>query len=114
MYKRQIYGGVGMGKTHLAHSIGIEIKNSHPGKTVLYVSSEKFTHQFIDAVRNNEQNDFVHFYQMIDVLIIDDIQFFAGKEKTQDVFFHIFNHLHQTGKQLILTLSLIHIFTYGR
>ena len=98
-----IYGGVGLGKTHLAHAIGIEIKNNHPNKTVLYVSSEKFTHQFIDAVRNNNQNDFVHFYQMIDVLIIDDVQFFAGKEKTQDVFFHIFNHLHQTGKQLVLT-----------
>ena len=98
-----LYGGVGMGKTHLAHAIGIEIKQQHPGKTVLYVSSEKFTHQFIDAVRNNAQNDFIHFYQMIDVLILDDIQFFAGKEKTQDVFFHVFNHLHQTGKQLILT-----------
>lgn len=98
-----IYGGVGMGKTHLAHAIGIEIKNQHPGKTVLYVSSDKFTQQFIDSVKNNEQNDFVHFYQMMDVLIIDDIQFFAGKEKTQDVFFHIFNHLHQTGKQIILT-----------
>lgn len=98
-----IYGGVGLGKTHLVHSIGIEIKKNHPNKTVLYVSSEKFTHQFIDAVRNNNQNDFIHFYQMIDVLIIDDVQFFSGKEKTQDVFFHIFNHLHQTGKQLILT-----------
>ncbi|MFM7216504.1 MAG: chromosomal replication initiator protein DnaA [Bacteroidota bacterium] len=98
-----IYGGVGMGKTHLAHAIGIEIKNQHPGKTVLYVTSDKFTLQFIDAVKNNEQNDFVHFYQMMDVLIIDDIQFLAGKEKTQDVFFHIFNHLHQTGKQIILT-----------
>jgi chromosomal replication initiator protein len=98
-----IYGGVGLGKTHLVHAIGIEIKNNHPNKTVLYVSSEKFTHQFIDAVRNNNQNDFIHFYQMIDVLIIDDVQFFSGKEKTQDVFFHIFNHLHQTGKQLILT-----------
>lgn len=98
-----IYGGVGLGKTHLAHAIGIEIKNNHPNKTVLYVSSEKFTQQFIDSVRNNSQNDFIHFYQMIDVLIIDDVQFFAGKEKTQDVFFHIFNHLHQTGKQLVLT-----------
>jgi len=98
-----IYGGVGLGKTHLAHAIGIEIKNNHPNKTVLYVSSEKFTQQFIESVRNNSQNDFIHFYQMIDVLIIDDVQFFAGKEKTQDVFFHIFNHLHQTGKQLVLT-----------
>ncbi|MEO6902562.1 MAG: chromosomal replication initiator protein DnaA [Bacteroidia bacterium] len=98
-----IYGGVGLGKTHLSHAIGIQIKNEFPNKTVLYVSSEKFTQQYIDSVRNNNQNDFVHFYQMIDVLIIDDVQYFAGKEKTQDVFFHIFNHLHQTGKQLVLT-----------
>lgn len=98
-----IYGGVGLGKTHLAQSIGIEIKNEHPQLMVLYVTSERFTHQFIDSVRNNNQNDFVHFYQMIDVLIIDDVQFFAGKERTQDVFFHVFNHLHQTGRQLVLT-----------
>ncbi len=98
-----IYGGVGIGKTHLAHAIGIEIKNRTPEKTVLYVSSEKFTHQFIDAVKNNSVNDFSHFYQMIDVLIVDDVQFFSGKEKTQDIFFHIFNHLHQTGKQIVLT-----------
>jgi chromosomal replication initiator protein len=98
-----IYGGVGMGKTHLSHAIGLEVKNQHPEKIVLYVSSEKFTNQFIDAVKGNAQNDFIHFYQMIDVLILDDIQFFAGKEKTQDVFFHVFNHLHQTNKQLILT-----------
>lgn len=98
-----IYGGVGLGKTHLGHAIGIEIKNKYPEKTVLYVSSEKFTHQFIDAVKNNSVNDFSHFYQMMDVLIIDDVQFFSGKEKTQDIFFHIFNHLHQTGKQLVLT-----------
>lgn len=98
-----LYGGVGLGKTHLAHAIGIEIKEKDPSKTVLYVSSEKFTHQFIDAVKNNTHNDFVHFYQMIDVLIMDDVQFLAGKEKTQDVFFHIFNHLHQNGKQLVLT-----------
>ncbi len=98
-----IYGGVGLGKTHLAHAIGIEIKNKYEDKTVLYVSSEKFTHQFIDAVKNHTVNDFTHFYQMIDVLIIDDAQFFSGKEKTQDVFFHIFNHLHQTGKQIIIS-----------
>jgi chromosomal replication initiator protein len=98
-----IYGGVGLGKTHLAHAVGIEVKNRHPQKTVLYVSSEKFTNQFIEAVKNNSHNDFVQFYQMIDVLIIDDIQFLSGKEKTQDVFFHIFNHLHQTQKQIILT-----------
>lgn len=98
-----LYGGVGLGKTHLAQAIGIEIKSKYPGKTVLYVSSERFMHQYIDSVRNNDQNDFIHFYQMIDVLILDDVQFFAGKERTQDVFFHIFNHLHQNGKQLVLT-----------
>ncbi|MDG2425450.1 MAG: chromosomal replication initiator protein DnaA [Flavobacteriales bacterium] len=98
-----IYGGVGLGKTHLAHAIGIEIKNKSPEKTVLYVNAEKFTHQFIDSVRNNSVNDFSHFYQLMDVLIVDDVHFFSGKEKTQDVFFHIFNHLHQTGKQIILT-----------
>jgi chromosomal replication initiator protein len=98
-----IYGANGIGKTHLANAIGIEIKNNFPNKTVLYVQSEKFMHQFVDAVRNNSSNDFVHFYQMMDVLIIDDIQFFAGKDKTQDVFFHIFNHLHQNGKQIVLT-----------
>lgn len=98
-----IYGGVGLGKTHLAHAIGIAIKDQFPNKTVLYVGSEKFTHQFIDAIKNNTSNDFIHFYQMIDVLIIDDVQFFAGKDKTQDAFFHIFNHLHQNGKQIILT-----------
>ena len=98
-----LYGGVGLGKTHLAHSIGIAIKDNFPNKTVLYVQSEKFAHQFIDAIKNQTTNDFVHFYQMIDVLIIDDVQFFAGKERTQDVFFSIFNHLHQNGKQIVLT-----------
>ncbi|MDZ4823080.1 MAG: chromosomal replication initiator protein DnaA [Flavobacteriales bacterium] len=98
-----IYGGVGLGKTHLAHAIGIDIKNKFPDKTVLYVSSEKFTHQFIDAVKNNSVNDFSHFYQLMDVLIIDDVQFFSGKEKTQDIFFHIFNSLHQTNRQIVLT-----------
>jgi chromosomal replication initiator protein len=98
-----IYGTTGLGKTHLMHAIGLEIKERQPELTVLYVSSETFTHQFIDAVRNNSVNDFSHFYQMIDVLLIDDVQFFSGKEKTQDVFFHIFNHLHQSGKQIVLT-----------
>lgn len=98
-----VYGGVGLGKTHLAHAIGVEIKEKYPDKTVLYISSEKFTQQFIDSVKNNTRNDFIHFYQMIDVLIIDDVQFLSGKTGTQDVFFHIFNHLHQNGKQLILT-----------
>lgn len=98
-----LYGGVGLGKTHLAHAIGIEIKEKYPNKTVLYVSSDRFASQFIDAVKSNSTNDFVHFYQMMDVLIMDDVQFLAGKEKTQDVFFHIFNHLHQSNKQLVLT-----------
>ena len=70
---------------------------------MLYVNANKFQTQFVDAIRNNNKNDFLHFYQMIDVLIIDDVHEFAGKEKTQDTFFHIFNHLHQSGKQLILT-----------
>ena len=98
-----IYGGVGLGKTHLAQSIGNEVKKAHPNKVVLYVSSEKFINQFQDHSRNNAINDFIHFYQLIDVLIIDDVQFFARAEKSQDAFFAIFNHLHQSGKQLVLT-----------
>jgi chromosomal replication initiator protein len=98
-----IYGDSGLGKTHLAQAIGIEVKELFPEKTVLYVNANKFQTQFVDAIRNNNKNDFLHFYQMIDVLIIDDVHEFAGKEKTQDTFFHIFNHLHQSGKQLILT-----------
>ena len=98
-----IYGGVGLGKTHLAHAIGVDIKDKYPDKTVLYISSEKFTQQFIDSVKSNTRNDFIHFYQMVDVLLIDDVQFLSGKAGTQDVFFHIFNHLHQNGKQVILT-----------
>jgi len=98
-----IYGGVGLGKTHVAHAIGVEIKDKYPEKTVLYISSEKFTQQYTDSVKNNNRNDFIHFYQMIDVLIVDDVQFLSGKTGTQDVFFHIFNHLHQNGKQVILT-----------
>ncbi len=98
-----IYGDSGLGKTHLAQAIGIEVKALFSEKTVLYVNANKFQTQFVDAIRNNNKNDFLHFYQMIDVLIIDDVHEFAGKEKTQDTFFHIFNHLHQSGKQLILT-----------
>ncbi|MFN3639910.1 MAG: chromosomal replication initiator protein DnaA, partial [Flavobacterium sp.] len=98
-----IFGGVGLGKTHLAHAIGVEIKDKFPEKTVLYISAEVFTQQYIDSVKKNTRNDFIHFYQLIDVLIIDDVQFFSGKSGTQDVFFHIFNYLHQNGKQVILT-----------
>ncbi len=98
-----IYGESGLGKTHLAQAIGIEIKNKFPDKVVLYVNANRFQTQFVESIRNNNKNDFLHFYQMIDVLIIDDVHEFAGKEKTQDIFFHIFNHLHQSGKQLILT-----------
>jgi chromosomal replication initiator protein len=98
-----IYGGVGLGKTHLAQAIGNEVKRLHPNKVVLYVSSEKFINQFQDHGKNNAINDFIHFYQMVDVLIIDDVQFFNRAEKSQDAFFAIFNHLHQSGKQLVLS-----------
>ena len=86
-----------------AHAIGVQVKENYPEKTVLYISAEKFTQQYIDAIKKNNRNDFIHFYQLIDVLIIDDVQFLSGKSGTQDVFFHIFNHLHQNGKQVILT-----------
>jgi chromosomal replication initiator protein len=98
-----VFGGVGLGKTHLAHAIGVDIKDKYPERTVLYISAEKFTQQYIESVKKNTRNDFIHFYQLIDVLIIDDVQFLSGKSGTQDVFFHIFNHLHQNGKQVILT-----------
>lgn len=98
-----IFGSVGLGKTHLAHAIGNEVLDKFDDKTVLYVSSDRFTNQFIEALRNNAISDFVNFYQLVDVLIIDDIQFLENKQKTQEIFFHIFNHLHQKGKQLILT-----------
>jgi len=98
-----IFGGVGLGKTHLAHAIGVEIKEKYPDKTVLYISAEKFTQQYVESVKKNTRNDFIHFYQILEVLIIDDVQFLSGKSGTQDVFFHIFNQLHQNGKQVILT-----------
>lgn len=98
-----IYSGTGLGKTHLCHAIGNEIKRLYPQKTVLYVQAEQFLNQWATASKNNNQNDFVHFYQMIDVIIIDDIQFLAKKPSTQDVFFHIFNYLHQNNKQLVIT-----------
>lgn len=98
-----VYGKSGVGKTHLGNAIGVMTKQLHPEKRVLYVSANTFQIQYTDAVRNNTQNDFLNFYQTIDVLIMDDIQEFASKTGTQNTFFHIFNHLHQTGKQLILT-----------
>ena len=98
-----VYGKSGVGKTHLANAIGVMTKQLHPEKRVLYVSANTFQIQYTDAVRNNTQNDFLNFYQTIDVLLIDDIQEISGKTGTQNTFFHIFNHLHQTGKQLVLT-----------
>ena len=98
-----IYGPTGLGKTHLVHAIGGAIKDRFPEKQVLYVNAEKFTQQFVESMKNNTINDFKNFYQLIDVLIIDDVHNFAGKEKTQDIFFHIFNELHQTNKQIVLT-----------
>ncbi len=98
-----VYGKVGLGKTHLIQAIGNSIKERFEDKFVLYVSSEKFTNQFMNAVKNNTIQAFSNFYLQVDVLIIDDIQFLAGKEKTQETFFHIFNHLHQSGKQIIMS-----------
>lgn len=98
-----IYGGVGLGKTHLVQAIGNHIKWHHTNTTILYVSSEKFTNQFIGSIKNNTLQQFTDFYMRVDTLILDDVQFLAGKEKTQDTFFHIFNHLHQSGKQIIMT-----------
>jgi len=98
-----IFGGCGLGKTHLAHAIGNNIKQMHKSKAGLFVSSERFINQYIDACKNGNHNDFINFYNYLDVLIVDDVQFFSKKERTQEIFFQIFNHLHQTGKQLILT-----------
>ena len=98
-----IYGGVGLGKTHLVQAIGNHIKGHYHNKSVLYVSSEKFTNQFINAIKSNTLQDFTDFYMKVDTLILDDVQFLSGKEKTQDTFFHIFNHLHQSGRQIIMT-----------
>ncbi|MDZ7658902.1 chromosomal replication initiator protein DnaA [Fodinibius sp.] len=99
-----IYGGTGLGKTHLIQSIGNKVKQEHGDElAVLYISSESFTNEFVQAIRNNRASEFTMFYRQIDVLIVDDIQFFSGKEKTQEEFFHIFNALHQDGKQIILS-----------
>lgn len=98
-----VYGGVGLGKTHLIQAIGNKILENYKNKKVIYLSTEHFTVEFVDSIQNNTVNEFSNFYKNMDVLIIDDIQFLIGKEKTQDLFFHIFNTLHQSGKQIVLT-----------
>ncbi|HTF19099.1 MAG TPA: chromosomal replication initiator protein DnaA [Chryseolinea sp.] len=98
-----LYGGVGVGKTHLVQAIGNEIKNNMPNKVVLYVDQSDFTNQFLNALQNHKLQEFQNFYQQVDLLILDDVQFLAGREKTQEMFFHIFNQLHQSGKQIIMT-----------
>lgn len=98
-----VFGPSGVGKTHLVNAIGAQIKERYPQMRVLYVSAHLFMVQYTDSIRNNHFNDFINFYQSIDVLIIDDIQELSGVTKTQNAFFHIFNHLKQNGKQLIMT-----------
>jgi chromosomal replication initiator protein len=98
-----IYGGTGLGKTHLIQAIGNTAIATNKARRVVYVSSEKFTVEFVDAIQSDRISDFLSFYRSMDVLIVDDIQFFAGKEKTQDSFFHTFNELHQLGKQIVLS-----------
>ena len=98
-----IYGGVGLGKTHLIQSIGNEILRNNPNFRVKYITSERFTSQLIDSIKAGKISEFKDYYQKIDLLIIDDIQFISGKEKTQEEFFHIFNHLYQLNKQIVLS-----------
>ncbi|MDR1342427.1 MAG: chromosomal replication initiator protein DnaA [Prevotellaceae bacterium] len=98
-----VNGSTGLGKTHLAQAIGLEVKRLHPDKVVLYVNANKFKEQYTSAVQKNETNNFLHFYQMVDVLILDDVHDFAGQTKTQDTFFLIFDQLHRSKKQIILT-----------
>jgi chromosomal replication initiator protein len=99
-----LHSNVGLGKTHLANAIGLKTKEMHPDKVVLYVTSEQFMAQYAQAGRDGTTNDFIRFYEQIDVLIVDDIQFWSGKgQKTQEAFFHIFNHLHQRNCQIIIT-----------
>lgn len=98
-----LYGGVGLGKTHLIQAVGNKINKDFPDKKVIYLSSDIFTVEFVEAIQSNKVNEFSSFYRNMDVLIIDDIQFLIGKEKTQDHFFHIFNTLHQARKQIILS-----------
>jgi len=98
-----IYGGVGLGKTHLLQSIGNEVLKNDPNKRIKYASSEKFTNELIEAISGRNTKNFKNIYRDIDVLIIDDIQFLAGKEKTQEEFFHTFNTLYENGKQIVLS-----------
>jgi len=98
-----VYGGVGLGKTHLIQAIGNRARQTNKAKFVMYVSSEKFTIEFVNAIQNNKAHDFSAFYRNVDLLIIDDIQFFERKEKTQEEIFHIFNTLHQANKQIVLS-----------
>ena len=98
-----IYGGVGLGKTHLMHAIGNEILRNNKSANILYVTSEKFTNQLINAIKDNKNEQFRSKYRNIDVLLIDDIQFIAGKERVQEEFFHTFNTLHESGKQVIIS-----------
>jgi chromosomal replication initiator protein len=98
-----VYGGVGLGKTHLIQAVGNYVTENRSEKTVLYVSSERFTTEFVQSIQRNRISEFSMFYRQVDVLIVDDVQFFSGKEKTQEEFFHIFNALHQAGKQIVLS-----------
>ncbi len=102
-----IHGGVGLGKTHLVQAIGNEVRKKDSSKKIIYVASEKFTNQFIDSLRNNNLQHFISYYRGVDVLILDDVQFLKEKEKTQEIFFHIFNHLHLSGKQIIMTSDCV-------